>query len=521
MTKNTVSALDSDRHPEFLRDGMLVVIGIAVANLIFHWIFNNRYGYFRDEFDYIACSRHLAWGYVDQPPLIPFLTRISVAILGDSLRAVRFIPALSTSSLILLTAMITRELGGGRYALILSAISIVVAPMYLSDGSLLTTNCLEPLLWMGCVYFALVAINRDSPRNWLWFGVVAGIGLEEKYSIAFFGFALIVGLLVSEHRRAFANKWIWLGGLAALLIFLPNAIWNFQHHWPFLELMHNIRADGRDVRLSPLQYCLQQLMLMGPADPIWLIGLFALFVSRKLRPYRILGIAYLVTLAVFIVLHGKNYYLAPVYPMLIAAGAVRIEDKIERTRQSWLKPAVAVFLLVEGALTAPLAVPILPPDQLVSYINYLPFKLPHSEHTQESAILPQNYADQFGWPEMVATVAQARSEIPATERSDCGIFAQDYGQAGAIDFFGPRYGLPPALSGHQTYFLWGPRGYSGNCLIVVGDNPERLEQLFDQVELAGTSDNAYALERHIPVFICKGSKFGTLADLWPRLKRWR
>src|SRR6266702_4133253 len=249
-TTDPAPALANQRQ-SFLADGMLVVLFLALANFLLHLYFNNRYGYFRDEFDYMACGDHLAWGYVDQPPLIPFLTKLSRLVLGDSLRSIRMIPAVATSAAIILTAMIARELGGRRFALLLSAVAFIAVPIYLSDGSLLTTNCLEPLLWMGCVYFAILAIKRDDPRYWLWFGVVAGIGLEEKYSIAAFGFAIVTGLLLTPQRRFLFNKWIWLGGAAAFLIFLPNLIWNVQNHWPFAALMRNIKADGRDVALSP------------------------------------------------------------------------------------------------------------------------------------------------------------------------------------------------------------------------------------------------------------------------------
>ena len=248
----------------------------------------------------------------------------------------------------------------------------------------------------------------------------------------------------------------------------------------------------------------------------------ALFASPRLKPYRVLGWCYVVAFTVFAVLKGKNYYLAPIYPVLLAAGAVMIETGIERSRQGWLKPAMVVVLLAAGAWLAPLIVPVLPVEQFISYMNNLPFKVPRSEHSHMAAVLPQHYADQFGWQEIVAEVAQAWSRIPPDERHDCGIFAQDYGQAGAIDFLGPRYGLPPALSGHQTYFLWGPRGYSGNCLIVLDDRREVLQEMFEKVEYVGRSvDNPYALERRIPVFICKGAKFGTLTQLWPQFKKWR
>ncbi len=532
----TISA-PSRSNRSYLASGMALIWVLALAKLVFHIYFNNRYGYFRDEFDYLACSDHLAWGYVDQPPLIPFLLHLSRALLGDSLRAVRFIPALASSLLIVQTAVIARALGGRRYAVWLSAICALIAPQYLSNGGLLGTNCLEPNLWMGCAYFVVLAIKRNDPRYWLWFGVMAGLGLEEKYSIAVFGLGIVVGLLLTEQRRIFLNPWIWIGGAAALLIFLPNLLWNIREHWPFLELMHNIRAEGRDVVLGPLPYFFQQTLLVNPLTaPIWLAGLFALLFSSRLKPYRVLGWCYLVCYTVFFVLHGKNYYLAPVYPMLLAAGAVAIEAAIDREktgtdapgsghsrwRLQWLKPAIAVILLASGAHLAPVVVPILSPDAFLSYAKTLPFKIPVMEHSHARAALPQWYADQFGWEEIVAETAVAWNRIPASERQDCAIFAQDYGQAGAIDFLGRRYGLPASLSGHQSWFLWGPRGYSGNCMIVLDDSRENLERLWDHVEYVGTSaPSSYALEQQIDIYICKGAKFGSMGALWPKVKKWR
>ena len=503
---------------------MLAVAGIAAASFVLHMIFNNRYGYFRDEFDYIICGNHPAWGYVDQPPLVPILSRVFRAVFGDSLRAIRLMPALSASALILLTGVITRELGGKRFAVALSALTILIAPIYLSGGSLLTSNCcLEVLLWMGCVYFAILAVKRDDPRYWLWFGVVAGIGLQEKYSISVLGFAVVVGLLLTRQRRFLLSKWMWLGGAAAFLIFLPNLLWNVTFHWPFVELMHNIKADGRDVVLSPWQYFSQQMVLIHPVSAlIWITGVTAFLVAARFKPYRFLGLAYLVSFAVFVILKGKNYYLAPIYPVYLAAGCIVIDDAIDRIRQGWMKPVIAMLLLGGGAIFAPLAMPILPIDQFISYMQRLPIKVPRSEHSHMRAVLPQHYADQFGWGEIVDEVNVAWQKIPVAERNDCGIFAQDYGQAGAIDFLGPKYGLPQSLSGHQTWWLWGPRGYSGNCLIVLDDDRERLEELFEHVDFVGTSrDNPYALERELPVFICRGAKFGTLTQLWPSLKKWR
>src|SRR5580700_2412515 len=374
---DTVSAPTHGRQ-SFLAEGMAIIWAIALAKLLFHCYFNNRYGYFRDEFDYIACGDHLAWGYVDQPPLIPFLIRICRAVLGDSLRSIRFIPALASSLLVVQTAVLARELGGRRFAVVLSAIAVLIAPQYLSNGSLLGTNCLEPNLWIGCAYFAVLAIKRNDPRYWLWFGVVAGIGLQEKYSIALFGLGMVVGLLLTPQRRVFLSPWIWLGGFAAFLIFLPNLLWNIHNQWPFIQLMHNIRADGRDVVLPLPQFFFQQIMLIDPITaPIWIRGVIVPFVSPGLKPYRALAWCYLVCFTVFFVLHGKNYYLSPIYPMLLAAGAVAIEAAIDGAtsgqvevetvrvgpnRLAWLKPVIVIILLAGGAQAAPLVVPILSPD---------------------------------------------------------------------------------------------------------------------------------------------------------------
>jgi hypothetical protein len=518
---------EANRKP-FLGYGMAIIWAIAVAKLIFHIYFNNQYGYFRDEFDYLSCGDHLQWGYVDQPPLIPFLIHFCRAALGDSLRSIRFIPALASSLLVVQSAVLTRELGGRRYAMLLTAICVVIAPQYLSNGSLLTTNCLEPNLWMGCAYFAVLAVNWQNPRYWVWFGVIAGIGMQEKYSIAVFGLGMVIGLLLTEQRRVFLNKWIWIGGAAAFLIFLPNILWNLHYHWPFVQLMHAIRVEGRDVVLGPIAFFVQQMLLLDPITaPIWLAGLFGLLFSRQLRPYRMLGWCYLVCYAVFYGLHGKSYYLAPIYPMLLAPGALVIQAALEgrdtaRPRLQWLKPAIVVVLLASGAHLVPITVPVLSPEHFIAYTKTLPFKLPVTEHSHARAALPQWYSDQFGWKEIAEETEVAWNQIPAGERPDCGIFAQDYGQTGAIDFFGRKQGLPGAMSGDRTYWLWGPDGYSGDCMIVLDDQQDVLQRYWQSVELVGISaPNPYALEQQIPVFICKGKRFDSWTNVWPHLKRWR
>ncbi|HEX4489545.1 MAG TPA: glycosyltransferase family 39 protein [Terriglobales bacterium] len=518
---STPSFPEQAHKPSFLRDGMLLVLFIALVKFALHMFFNNRYGYFRDEFDYMACGQHLAWGFVDQPPMVPFLVQITRDVLGDSLRAIRFLPALVSSAMVVLTAMIAREMGGKSYALFLSALAAALAPMYLSNGGLLTTNFMEPLFWMGCAYFAILAVNRNDPRYWLWFGVSAGLGLENKYSIGIFGLGIVVGLLLTNHRRTLWNKWLWIGGAAAFLIFLPNLTWNVQHQWPFLQLMHNIRADGRDVQLSAWQYFSQQMLLIGfVSAPIWITGVVGLFICKSLKPYRLLGWCYVVSFSAFVVLHGKNYYLAPIYPMLLAAGAVVIEHALNRSKQDWIwKPLIAGIVFAAGACFAPITVPILPVESFLVYLDKLPFKIPRSEKSHFGLALPQHYADQFGWEEIAVATAKIYNSLPPEQRAKTAIFGNNYGYAGAIDFFGPRYGLPKAIGGHQSYWLWGPRNYTGESLIVLGDHRATLEPKCASIQEFDGHLNPYAVEQD-PIFLCRGLKWN-LQEIWPELKKWR
>jgi hypothetical protein len=507
------------QHATVLRSGMFIVVCIALAKFALHLYFNNRYGYFRDEFDYIACGQHLAWGYVDQPPLIPALVRLTQEIFGNSLRSIRLVPALASSALVVLTALIAREFGGRRFALVLSAIAVLIAPMYLSDGSLLTTNCLEPLLWMGCVYFIILAINRGDPRYWLWFGVVAGIGAEEKYSIGVLGFGIVVGLLLTDKRKYLWNKWLWLGGLAAFLIFLPNLLWNIHYHWPFLQLIHNIRASGRDIQVSPWEYFVQQNVLLDPINaPLWIGGVLALFFWKPLRDYRMFGWCYLACFAAFAFMHGKIYYLAPVYPMLLAAGAGAVDRAIDYMRQAWLKPALALVFIAIGAWFAPLVIPVFSIEHFITYMHQLPIKIPKTENNQIGAVLPQYYADQFGWKEMAADVAEVYKSLPPEERAKTAIIGNNYGESGAIDFFGPKYGLPKSIGVHQSYWLWGPRNYTGESMIVLGDNRESLASKCASIQEFDFVYSPYAME-HNPIFVCHGLKWN-LQEIWPKLKKW-
>lgn len=501
------------------RRGPAIVLSIAAADLVFHLLIANRYGIFRDELYYLACSEHLDWGYVDQPPIIAVVAWVARHLFGESLLGLRFIPAAAGGATVWLTGKLARELGGRAFAQGLAALAGFAAPIFLLMHHWLTMNAFEPLVWLGCAWCIVRAINRNEPRYWLWFGVLVGVGMENKYSTAFFAFAVTAALLLTPHRRFLTSKWLWLGALCSLLIFLPNFVWMARHNFPFLELMHNIRSGHRDVVRGPVAFVADQAMLLNPVlFLLWAGGLTWLFASRAGREFRILGWVYLLVLTAFIVLKAKNYYVAPVYPMLFAVGAVAFE-KLSHERLRWARPVYVGAIVVATCLLAPLSVPVLSPEHYIAYQKALGITPPKAEN-QRTGPLPQHFADEFGWEEMARKVGEIYHALPAEERAKTAIFANSYGQAGAIDFFRKKYGLPRAISNHQSYWLWGPGDYSGESVIVLGSDGTGDREHFASVEPAGRTDHPYSRQdEHFEIFVCRGLNT-TLQALWPKAKKW-
>ncbi len=493
----------------------------AGAALLVHFLTNQRYGYFRDELYFIACARHLDFGYVDLPPFSMLLLRLEMMVFGDSLFALRFFSAIASAGTVALTGLLARELGGRIWGMALGCIGALTSLYFLAIGNFYTPQVYEPLFWTGAIYFLVRIINGAQGRTWIWFGVMVGLGLQNKHSMAFFAVAIVIAILFTPERRHLGQKWIWLAGLVAFAIALPNVLWQIEHGWPTWVLLNNIAHSNKNVVLTPLQFVAQQFTLMNPMTaPLWLGGLIWSLFARDARRFRVIGLTYLIALAEFVVLHGKNYYLGPAYPMLFAAGGVAVE-RVFALRLRWLRPALALAMLASAAVFLPIVLPILPPEKLLAYMRALHFKVPKTE-TSFTAALPQLYADQFGWKEMARSVARVYDSLSPEEQKHVAIFCQDYGQAGAIDFFGPKYGLPPALSGHQNYFYWGPGDYTGEIMIVLDDEATDERAQFRSVEDRGpveTSRWAMLWEQRQHIYVCRDLK-GGLRDLWPKVREW-
>jgi hypothetical protein len=375
---------------------------------------------------------------------------------------------------------------------------------------------------MGCIYVLVRIIQTGDSRLWIWFGVIAGVGLMNKHSTAFFGLAVVTGLLLTEHRREFSKPWIWIGFAMAMFIFAPNVVWQVAHHFPTLEDLHNVRVTHKNVELPPLAFIKQQILVMGPGLVVfWLAGLWH-FIFGSGRKYRVLGWIFLAFFLMMVILHGKDYYVAPIYPMLFAGGAVAWEGALNSWRithgKLWPKALVLTVTTLGGAVLAPLMLPILSPEQYIAYSAKLAFK-PARQEVQHESLLPQYFADQFGWEEMVEQVAEIYNTLPLEQRAVTGILAGNYGEAGAINLFGPKYGLPRAYSRHQTYWYWGPPTENYQNLIFLQFSQQDVEdnctswQAFEHYNRFGMA------EENTPIYLCRGAKFD-LRKVWWHYKHW-
>ncbi len=497
---------------------VLAVIKLAIqiaTNLIAPHL---GYGYFRDELYYLICARHMDWGYVDQPPLVALQAKAAVALFGNSIAGIRMLSAIAGALKVFLTGLLAWSLGGKRTGQILAMVAVIVAPVYLGADGFLSMNSFEPVFWMGCVLALILLARGDDPRWWLAIGLLGGLGLENKHSTTFFLFAVLFALLVTPQRRLLWNKWLFFAILLIVGVALPNLIWEARHHWATYELLNNIKHGNRNVVLGPVPFMLRQMLIMNPfAAPLWIAGLLWLFVSPRTRSVRFVGWIYLFLLVAMIALKAKDYYVAPIYPMLLAAGAVACELAAER--RPWLTQACMRTLIVSGLVIAPLALPTLPPPVLLRYMRAIGQK-PLKDENFDSGGLPQQYADMIGWPQLVSDFRSAYDTLSPEDRARVGIFCGNYGDASAINYLGPRYGLPLAISGHQNYFLWGPQGYTGELMLAIGGDQQDYEEVFDSVKQVGQVNTPYSMGfEHRPIFLCRHRKHAYVED-WQRVKHW-
>jgi hypothetical protein len=514
------------------RDVLLLLV-LAAAKLAFHVATDNHYGFHRDELALLDDARRLAWGYVAYPPLTPFFGRLSLMLFGTSLAGFRFFAALAQSVAFVVTGLTARALGAGRGGMVIAAVAAAIAPISLAASSLMQYVSFD-YLWFVLMAYFVVRLARDGDPRWcLGIGATIGLGVLTKYAVAFYVAGLAAGVLFTPLRVYLRSKWLWFGALLALLLALPNLIWQVQHGFISLEFLKFIHA--RDVRIGRTDGFLAEQFYIASnvvTVPLWLFGLYAVFRDRRDRA---IGWMYVVTMALFIAAKARGYYSGPLYPMLIAAGAASLPlgaasgwrraasgktgaGSDPMSPASPLSPAssfsrprleriiyatAAVLLTAFGVLTARIALPI-------TAINSRAFRM------------NGDFVEEIGWPELTREVARIWNTIPPEERAHAAIFCGNYGEAGAVDLYGPAYGLPPVISGINSYWQRGPGNPVPTTLLIVGSSRETLEKRFTFVQLAGHVSNPYGVhneetERHPDIFLCRGLR-APLDQVWPRIR---
>jgi 4-amino-4-deoxy-L-arabinose transferase-like glycosyltransferase len=506
------------RWPDFVPIAL-----VSGLNLVLHLVAIRGFGFFRDELYYIACSDHLAWGFVDQPPLSILVLKMVRLLFGDSPVAVRILPALGGAAFVLLTGLIARELGGKRFALLLASAAGFAPVGNLFQFHVYSMNFLDLIFWQVCVLILIRLVKTENPKLWVPFGIVLGMGLQNKVSLLLLVLGLGVGLLLTKRRRDLKSRHFWLGVALAVLIFLPYLIWNFTHGWPTLEWMHNAEAH-KNVKDPPLIFLISQVFYNNPLSIlVWLPGLWYFFFHREGRRYRLFGWLTLSLLLLIMFQGGKDYYLAGIYPVLFAGGALLIESAFRPRAKRVLGPALMFLLIGSTLFFSPFGLPVLSVEKTVAYVKASGIN--RSQEGLELGGLPQHFADMFGWEELAATIAGIQAGLPPDEQRRCLIYVRNYGEAAAVDYYGKKYGLPKASCPHNSYWLWGPPQWDGGVAIIIGESRDPQTSLadlkphFESVEQAASTSCSYCMpyENNRPIFLCRGAKF-SFRQIWPEEK---
>ena len=492
-----------------------VPLWAALVTFLVHLVANPHYGFFRDELYFIVCGRHPAIGYVDQPPIVPLLAAGS-QLFGHSLVALRAIAALFAAGSVYVTCVLAEELGGGSFAQALAAFACAASPVLCSFGMKLSTDTVGLVTWPLLGLFVLRLSRGADFRTWLIVGGLLGVSVLAKYSVLYYAFALLGALVLTPQRRILASRGFAAAVAIAVVIALPNFAWQLAHGLPMLELLRN-GQHGKNVVLTPGAYLLAELVVTNPALAIvWLAGLVHLLAARSTR---FVGVAFVLLIVMMIASHAKHYYPVDAYPVLFAAGGVAWERICRRTA---LRIVVAGVAVLASLPMLPYVLPILPTAMFIRYHAFAEARLGIGIARTENApptTLPQDWADMHGWPELAAAVAKAVDSLPPEERSRATIIAANYGEAAAIDFFGEKYHLPPASSGHNQYFLWGTRGRDGDVLIDVHGDCGADDHLFQKSERFSIVTDPLTMpwEQGTQIMICHGIG-KPLAELWPAKK---
>jgi len=484
---------------------------MAFVAVVFHVILNGQYGFHRDELDFIMNARQLAWGYVSYPPITPFFARIGLELFGESLRGLRVLPAIAQGIAMILAGLMARDMGGKRGAQLLAAFAVFIAPVSLMGGTVIMYFAFDYLWWVMVAFFTVRLLATEDARYWLGIGAGIGLGMMTKYTMIFWVAGLVVAVLASPMRKYLRSKWLWLGAGLALLIFLPNLIWQIQHNFISFDYLSSIHA--RDIEVGRADSFLSD-QLYVTTNPLsiflWPVGLGSCLLAVSMKRFRPLAWMFLVTFVLFLVNRGRGYYTGPAYVMLLAAGFVWFE--------SWLSARTAnARRLGFGLLWGTQII-----GSMIGIILMKPIAPINSALWETTSDVNGEFVEMIGWQDLTSQVADIYQSIPDDEKARTAILAGNYGEAGAFDMYGPEYDLPPVISGSNS--LW-YRGYGDpepETVIVVGFERPYADMFFGTCESAGTVTNRYGVKneestRHTGLYVCRQPR-RPWAEMWPEMQ---
>ena len=495
-----------------------ILFYLSLFKLILLIVFAGNYGIFRDEYYYIEISKRLAWGYVDVQPLSEVILSVSRALFGDSIFGIRVFSYLAGSVIVFISGLIARELNGSKFAQIFTAFLVIFSGVVLGTSSYFSMNSFDILLSALMFYFLIRLINTNNAKLWLVIGLLFGLGLQNKLTFLFLGFGLAVGLMLTQNRKHLKSKEIWIGAAIAFIIFLPNIIWQIANNFPTLEFMRNASAY-KNKPMSLIEFTLNSLLELNPGYSLFILtGIYFLFFNKQGKAYSIIGWVYVSVFLIFVFNNGKPYYMGVLYPVILAAGVIGADYLIENYLRPFVRTVLVILVIPSVFIVTPFAVPVLNVESFIKYSETLGIK-PESGERSELGKLPQFYADRFGWEEMVQKVASAYNMLSKEERKEALIFGQNYGEAGAANFYRKKYNLPQAISSHNNFWIWGyPKEYKGNVLIIIGSNYEDNSEFFEDVQLVGNHSNKYGMSyENVGIFICRKPKM-PWKEAWGKIK---
>lgn len=488
--------------PEWIVLGTLVLL-----KLLIHGITGGNYGLHRDAFLYLAMGDHPAFGYVSVPPFTGMLAFLLNQLGGDGIFWVRLLPALAGAGSLLVIGLLVREFGGRAWAVLIAGLAFLLSPAFLRSNLLFQPVSFNQFFWLLSAYVVVRMLGRNDPRYWLPLGILWGVAFLNKYSIVFLALGFGIALTLTPARVLFRSRYLLYGALAGLAIVTPNLLWQYAHNWPVITHMRTLH-ETQLVNVNISDFLTMQLLMNFHALAVWLAGLVFLLFLKAGRPYRALGYTFLAVLAILILLRGKHYYSLGLYTPLFAAGGYALEHYFA-PRLRGVMPAVAASMFLLMLPLVPFSLPVLSLESMVAYGRATaPYGLDGALRWEDGRVhaLPQDYADMTGWQELGGIVARTYLHLSPEEQARCRIYAENYGQAGAIRYYGRRFGLPEPVSFSDNFLLWAPDSIRGDILIYVNDEVEEISYFFSDVRLAGTIGDPHARESGLQVYLCRGPR---------------